>query len=165
MLRRIPAANRDDMVEVRRDAQRRACALLARREYSRAELQQWLCRRGYERDIAATVADEMVDAGLISDRRFAESFARVRRDAGYGPRRIEIDLREKGVSKDIIADTLALFEDEWCDVAARVYRKRLSGRAQEAEHMAKKRAVAFLIARGFDRTHWQGVLNGECEVD
>ena len=165
MLRRVRAAVRDDVVDLRRDAHRRACALLARREYSRVQLQQWLCQRGYEREIAVTVADEMAEAGLISDRRFAESFARVRRDAGYGPRRIEIDLREKGVSKDIIADTLALFEDEWREVAARVYRKRLSSFAQAAAPIAKKRAVAFLVARGFEHAHWQAAVGKDDDSD
>lgn len=166
MLRRVRAAVGDDVTEVRRDAQRRACAQLARREYSHAELQRWLCQRGYELEIATKVADELVEAGLISDRRFAESFARVRRDAGYGPRRIEIDLREKGVSREIISDTLAMFEDEWRDVAARVYRKRLSAFGQKAEqHTARKRAVAFLIARGFEHAHWQAAMNDEGEND
>ena len=73
-----------------------AMNLLARREHSRAELKEKLLKREFEPDeVEATVAS-LADRNLISDERFAESFATGRIRRGQGPVRIRQELRQRG---------------------------------------------------------------------
>lgn len=84
----------------------RAMALLGRREYSLAELRQKL--RPFARDgkrLEAVLAD-LVARDWQSDARFAESWVR-----SHAPRqgvlRLQQDLRQRGVSAEVIAAALA----------------------------------------------------------
>lgn len=146
------------------DALRRASAQLMRREYSYAELSQWLRQRGYSAAIATTVVDQLAQADLLSDERFAQALVRTRRDAGYGPRRIAAELRERGVAKGIIVETLAGFREDWAEAAARVFHKQLRLHAGKAARDAERRALAVLVARGFERVHWRALTRADDEV-
>jgi regulatory protein len=146
------------------DALRRASSQLMRREYSYAELSRWLGQRGYSAVITSAVVDQLTQADLLSNERFARALARTRRDAGYGPRRIAAELRERGVEKAIIAQTLVLFKDDWAEVAARVYDKQLRNAVGRGAREAQRRAVAVLIARGFERAHWRALTRPDDEA-
>src|SRR6185295_823724 len=75
------------------DPKAQALKLLARREHSARELKRKLTARGIgEVDAAAAVADAAAD-GWQSDTRYAEMLVRSRISQGFGPMRIEAELR------------------------------------------------------------------------
>ena len=78
--------------------------LLAGREHSKKELLQKLALKGYERDSALAIIDELAKAGWQDDLRYAEGYARSRILKGYGPVRIAYELRQNGV--DIARDSV-----------------------------------------------------------
>lgn len=149
------------------DIRRAAMNLLARREYSRAELVSRLQRRfGIGSPVDAVVA-QLSSEGLQDDVRFARSFVRSRRQQGKGPRRILQDLQAKGISgAAFLADPL---EDEqadpgahaavvsWLEQARLVHDKRFGIDAPPDANEYGKR-LRFLLYRGFDHATARKVI-------
>ncbi|ORU94495.1 MAG: RecX family transcriptional regulator [Cycloclasticus sp. symbiont of Poecilosclerida sp. M] len=80
--------------------------MLARREHSQRELFQKLSNKGFEREAVELILNEFVENDWQSDKRFADSYFRSRVHAGFGPIRIAVELKERGVE----ADTFSLHE-------------------------------------------------------
>jgi regulatory protein len=82
---------------------RRAVQILAQRAHGVAELSQKL-RQRFPADCHATIAEVVADLqalGYCDDRAFAEMFLRVRLARGFGPRRIALELQQKGIDKTL----------------------------------------------------------------
>ena len=126
----------------------RAIALLARREYSRADIRARLVASGDEADAAQVdaVLDELVALGYLSDARFANAVA-AQKSRSHGKRAIGATLRARGVDDDAIAGALEAsgIDDERAMVA--LWRRRF-GKAP-ADDREKGRQVRFLQSRGF----------------
>jgi regulatory protein len=86
---------------------------LAPRAKSRAELHAHLKKRGVEDEIAAAVLDELELQGLLNDLEFAQIWSESRqRQKKLSKRSIAQELKFKGVSQDIIDETLEKIDDE-----------------------------------------------------
>jgi len=137
-------------VEVREAAVR----LLARREHSLVELETKLARKGWPDALVADAVADLVDAGLQSDRRFAEAFARQRAERCYGPRRIEAELRQRGVDRALIAESLETLEIDFSGAAARFYRRRYGNDSQSSlDYRERARRAQVMARRGFEAEH------------
>lgn len=137
-----------------------AIRLLARREHSRRELAGKLARKGHAEDEVAEALDAAEAEGLLSEARFAESYARARRDKGYGPVRIRAELRERGVAAEQAEGCLQALDEDWRALAESVRAKRFGpGRPREASERARQ--SRFLQYRGFDAELVRRVLEDE----
>ncbi len=125
-----------------------ALRLLARREHSTRELAVKLRSRGLETAWIDDALEALAAEGLLSDARYAETYARARAQRGYGPVRIGQALREAGVDAGLIARTLAGEAADWAEQLARARRKRF-GAAPPADAGARARERRFLLQRGF----------------
>lgn len=129
-----------------------AIALLARREYSRAELAARLQTKQVPADEVDACLDELAEKGWQSDTRFAASFIRTRVLRGQGQRRIENDLRQRGVDSDTIRAALDdVVEQEgvdWFELARDVLARRFDCPGQTPKERARRER--FLLGRGFD---------------
>ena len=103
----------------------KALRLLVRREYSRRELQEKLLAVCPEIGIVLPVIDQLEKNDLISDARFVDSYIRYRGFRGFGPQRLRLELRQKGLLESDIQAGLDKAEIDWIDVANRVVQKRL----------------------------------------
>ena len=130
-----------------RTLKQRAVALLARREYSRAELAARLASRGASRAEIEPVLDDLERAGYLSDTRFAAAVVR-QKAGGYSKRAIAHALREKGVTAHVAKDALAALDDE--DELAQAFAlwRRRFGKAP-ADEREKARQLRFLVSRGY----------------
>lgn len=126
---------------------RTAMDLLARREHSLVELRKKLLARGFDASVVNRSLRKLEVDGLVSDARFAESFARSRVARGQGPVRIRLALRERGVAEDDIEDQLTACDADWKALARTVRRKRF-GEAPD-DFRARLRQARFLQYRGF----------------
>ena len=124
-----------------------AVRLLARREYSRADLEQRLVAKGAPRDEVAAVLDELAATGLLSNERFAHALV-AQKSGSYSRRSIRGQLKRKGVSGEAIDGALgdAPIED---DAALLALWQRRFGIAP-ANDREKARQVRFLQSRGFE---------------
>lgn len=129
-----------------------AMNFLARREYSRAELESRLARKEVAPAEVAACLDALAEQGLQSDARFAESFVRTRVLRGQGMRRIQSELFQRGVEPSVqrqaLADVVAQENVDWFELA----RDTLARRFQTPGDTPKERArrERFLASRGFE---------------
>lgn len=101
-----------------------ALRLLARREHSRRELLAKLALRGFEASLAQSVIDDLEEAGLQNDLRYAEAFVHSRRGRLQGPLKIQAELQHRGVNKSLINEVLEPCAGEWVQLAVAFIKKR-----------------------------------------
>ena len=138
----------------------RALDYLARREYSVAELGKKLqsVARQYELDadeIPQILAD-FQKRNWVSDSRFTEQILHARK-AKFGSARIAHELREKGVSDNLIADALRDVKHDELENAKAVWRKKFSMSPNSREEWEKQ--ARFLQSRGFGFEIIRKVIN------
>lgn len=119
---------------------------LAARAQSVAEIQAKLAARGVPADVAAAVVGEASRLGYLDDAELAGQLARGHRARGYGRRRAERELRRRGLDE---ADTAAALEAAYGDVDEIVLARAALGSRTTGDPKTERRAVAFLVRRGF----------------
>lgn len=131
-----------------RSLKARAIALLARREYSRAELRSRLAARDGDGDVAEidVVLDELATLGYLSDARYAHAVVR-QKSGGYSKRAIVETLKARGVTGAAAVDAVADAGIDDLDALVAVWRRRFG--KPPADDREKARQVRFLQSRGF----------------
>ena len=76
-----------------------ATNMLSRREHSVLELARKLENKDFPDEVIDRVINELINARLLSNERYAESYVRMRSGKGYGPARICLELKERGIDK------------------------------------------------------------------
>lgn len=94
-------------------AKAKAIDYLSRREYSRLELKRKLLQKGYLAEEVELALEDLVQHGWQSDTRFSESFIHLRARQGYGPIKIGLELRQRGVAEEIVSDLLQRDSQSW----------------------------------------------------
>lgn len=148
-----PLAPIDESTKARNSLYEQALRRLAQREYSEEELRRRL--KAYTENTAdiETVLTQLKEAGHLSDDRFIEAYIQSRVRRGFGPIRIRGELQEKGISKQDIEPSLAIWQSSWLNVAKRVIEKKY-GLKKNAQLTEGKGQLAtqkrFLLYRGFE---------------
>ncbi len=131
------------------DAFQQALGLLARREHSARELKGKLALRGHAGVESVAAIGRLKNLAYQDDDRFGASLARRRAAQGYGPRRIQAELKSHGLADDAIRAVLAALEVDWNAIATAQLRRR-PARQAASDHAARAAEAAFLLRRGFD---------------
>ncbi|MDD2701686.1 MAG: recombination regulator RecX [Sideroxydans sp.] len=119
---------------------------LARREHTRAELQQKLQAHVQEGDDLQSVLDELEKRNWLSDARAATQLVDAKRSR-FGSQRIAQELRQRGVDDDLIAEALPDLKALDLETAREVWQRKFGKAPQEAKE--KARQMRFLQSRGF----------------
>ena len=133
----------------------RALAMLARREHTRAELARKLSPHAESAAQVESLLDQLTARGWLSETRFAESRANTL-SRKFGSRKIEYDLKSRGVSAEIVERTVEQARaQELANCRAAWQRKFgvLPGGAAE-----RGRQMRFLASRGFSAEAVRQVL-------
>jgi regulatory protein len=136
------------------DCEIQALNFLARREHSRLELERKLSAKEYDKNIIQEVLHKLKDKNLQSDERFAANYTKARADRGYGPVRIALELRERGVSDSIINEALNNYSELyelWNELAANVRRKKFGSSLPVKYSFDHKKQINFLYYKGFSQ--------------
>jgi len=144
-----------------------ALRLLERTRQTRSELARKLRDKGYAAAVVEGVLERLAGVGLVDDVEYARAFLRGRwgRRAA-GRRKLEQDLRGRGVPPEAIARARATLESELGDVdetaSARRVIEQSARRYQNLEpHERRRRLWALLMRRGFDGETIQAVLRAD----
>lgn len=129
-------------------AYERALNFLSYRPRSEAEVRRNLGKRRVEGEVVETVVERLTRAGLLNDREFARYWVENRLQFNpRGARALRHELRGKGVSSSVIADTLMDFDEEVpAREAAEAGARRL---AHLDAHDFHRKLGAYLARRGF----------------
>lgn len=128
--------------------------MLARREHSAFEIRRKLKQKDFSDSEIEAVVEQLQQEGLLSDDRYAESYIRMRMDKGYGPLRIALELRERGVAESDYGQYLYADDLDWRSVLKAAYAKKYGNTACDDFH-EKARRIRYLQYRGFalDKIH------------
>ena len=98
------------------------------------------------------VLQMLIDQRFIDDRRYAEAYTREKSSlAGWGKRKIALQLRAKGVARDIVDEVLAsLDSDEQAErLADKLHRKMRSTKAA-SEYELRGKLLRYALSLGYD---------------
>ena len=120
--------------------------MLARREHSRDELARKLGPHAESAEQIETLLHQLVARGWLSEARFAESRANTL-SRKFGSRKIEYDLRSRGVSDEIVERTLQQARAQELANCRAAWQKKFRALPQDAAE--RGRQMRFLAGRGF----------------
>ena len=153
-MRPEPADPKDHDADPRAVARAICLRLLTARACTRAELAKALRDRGVADDVSARLLDRFDAVGLIDDAAFAGQWVRSRhQQRGLGRRAIAMELRRKGVAREVAEQALAEVDPESERSTARqlverrLRTQRLDGPADRAK--AGQRLLGMLARRGY----------------
>ena len=137
-------------------AREAALRLLERTQRTRADLAPPLREKGYTQAVASEVIERLAAVGLVDDAEYARAFLAARwgrRAAGW--RRLEQELRRRGVTSDDIGRARARFTEEQggadeVRLARRVVAQAARRYAALDPRVRRQRLYALLVRRGFD---------------
>ena len=151
-----------------------AVAVLARKMRTVRDLRRLMKSRAEEGERGEQAMDRVVarlkELKYLSDTRFAADYTRMRKDnEKFGRRRVQQDLMQKGVHRDLIAKTLeTAYEDVDEAALAREYiaRKRLHKPEGDSAQKETARVMGRLLRAGFSAgTIYKVLREWNIEVD
>jgi len=140
----------------------RALNALGRREHSRQELRAKLQPFAEDPNELDVLLDELEKRGWLSEARFVEQLTTTRRRK-FGATRIVHELREKGVSDEVVAAAQAQLKAGEVDAARAVWKKKFGKLPRSLQERGKQ--ARFLAGRGFSAEVVHHVLKGSSEQE
>jgi regulatory protein len=134
----------EDHLQYKR-ARERALRLLALRGRSRAELRKKLAERDFTKSAIDRVLENLGELGYLDDEAFAVNRARhLAVNRLYGDRRIEEQLREKGIDREAARAAIREVREEFPEMEgiARSAAKKLPGRSIAGLNKKERLALA-----------------------
>jgi regulatory protein len=154
----LSEANKGDESPVAKEVEEICLRLLARREHSQKELLNKLALRGFSRDDAQPVIDELAEQGWQDDLRYAEDYVRFRIRKGYGPIRVKQELKQNGIAAVDLESIVREEAGSWIALLEQVYSKKYPhDTVLDRSEWAKR--SRFLLHRGFSGAMVNALFN------
>ena len=134
------------MVKLEISLRERALAMLARREHTRAEMTRKLSPHSESPEQVEQLLEALVARGWLSETRFAESRANALARK-FGSRKIEHDLRRRGVSAEVVEHAVEQAQAQELDNCRAAWQRKFGVLPQNAAE--RGRQMRFLAGRGF----------------
>lgn len=133
------------------------------RPRSRAEVERYLKRKRFRDEIVTWVMTRLQEAGYLDDEAFARFWVENRQHFRPRSRRaLSIELRQKGVERDIVQQVVGEQDDE--AVAWQAVEARLSRWSRLSREQLQRKLSDFLTRRGFDHETVRAVYRRACQV-
>ena len=145
-----PDASTGSFTEQVTAAQNAALRLLGVRERSQMELRIRLKRKGFSPDAIVAALGRLEELRLQSDERFAERYAEASGSRGNSQRRIQQELRARGVPPEVAAAASAGSDDDDRDRALAFASRRVSKMTTADPATIQRRLTGMLARRGYD---------------
>jgi regulatory protein len=129
-----------------------AYRFLTYRSRSRAEIEQKLQDKGFDDEIIENVLLGLERLGYVNDRQFAGLWtASAVRLRGFGRRRIEQELKKKGIDRDIIRQTISdnCGDHTEVETAKKSVERKLTSMKNLDRETRRRRLAGFLERKGF----------------
>ena len=134
---------------------------MGKREYSYAELGQKLktyLAEDEDFELITAILEDFKTRGWLSDARFTEQIVHARSHK-FGASKIANELREKGVSQDLIETAIEQVKENELNNAREIWRKKFKKTPDSREEWARQ--ARFLQSRGFGFDVIKKVLNSK----
>ena len=118
------------------------------RQRSEKEIRDYLTRLQFTPLVIDRTVELLKKKGLINDLEFAKIWVEIRKKR-KGARLIKFELKQKGISKEIIEEVLNLVINEE-QVAKEILERKLKAWKNLSDMEFRKKATDFLMRRGFE---------------
>ena len=143
-------------------ARDRALYLLGLRDYACRELEQKLAQEASP-EVAAAVVERLRDVGLLDDERYAARLAdSLSRAKQYPRRRVEQELRRRGVEAEVAREAANELDQEDFQQALALLQKKYYNKMQDEE--SRRKTAAALMRRGFSYTAVRQAMEAYAET-
>lgn len=131
--------------------------LLSRRPYGVKELIKKLCEKGHEKDASQKACERLLELGLLND----EEYARILSDdlinrKNYGIKRVKQELAFRGISREIIENTIDSLDNDAENRIILVIKKKYLNKLNDEK--GRKRAIDGLMRLGFSYSDIKSAL-------
>ena len=145
-----------DSVSFRR-AYNKGLDLLSRRPYGVKELIKKLCEKGHEKEASQKACERLLELGLLND----EEYARLLSDdlinrKNYGIKRVKQELAFRGISREIIENTVDSLDNNAENRIILVIKKKYINKLNDEK--GRKRAIDGLLRLGFSYSEIKSAL-------
>lgn len=134
-------------------ARQKALRLLSIRGRSVREIEAKLLNGGYDQTIVGRVVSGLRELRYLDDAAFARDWAHhLAANRLYGNRRIETGLLDKGITRELIREAIAVIRKDYPEEEAlgAAIRKKLRNRAlRDLDRGEKQRLARSLLGKGF----------------
>jgi regulatory protein len=133
-------------------AKNTAYRFLTYRPRSRAEIIQKLQEKEFEDAIIEAVLADLERLGYVNDQQFAVQWAASRvRLGAFGRRRIEQELKKKGIDREVVKQTLADVCGDHAEIetAKKAAERKLASTMSLDRETRRRRLAGFLERKGF----------------
>lgn len=150
--------NREEVVQ---KAHAYAFLLLKFRLRSEQEIAERLKKKGFSAEVAAETIAFLKEKQFLNDFAFSKAWITARITRHIGLRRIEQELKAKGVSKEVIQAHFESLKGNYNEAAEveRICQERINRLKGVQWPVAKRRVYAYLLRRGFSAQRAQDALN------
>lgn len=159
--REMTPAPRERKTKTADEALQSLMRLAARAERSSGDALRLMRTWGVAECDRQRVLQTLIEQRFIDDRRYADAYVRDKsRLAGWGARKIAINLRQKGVAQSIIDDALQQIDNEALTdrLADRLSRKAKSIKASN-DYEFRAKLIRYGLSLGYDYETIENVLN------
>ncbi len=133
---------------------------VVRRMRSEGELHDYFRRKKYEPELAEQITTKLKRGGYVDDTEFARRWVENRRLLkATSIRRLQLELRQKKVSSDIIQAVLA--EDETDE--RQVLRELVAKKRKQSRYQDDQKLIAYLARQGFSYEDIKTVLGEDLD--
>lgn len=135
-------------------AYQKALNYLSYRMRSEKELFDYLKEQEVPEEEAAEMIEKMRRLDFVDDQRFSDAFVRTKRDQSKkGPNIIRQELKQKGVSENIMNKSLEQYTpEEQLDLAIELAEKKQRSYKKESSRQKEQKLIQFLIQKGFSHS-------------
>ena len=146
-----------DAVSFRR-AYNKGLDFLSRRPYGTKELVKKLCEKGHEKEYAEKACERLLELGLLNDEEYARILANdLLERKNYSIKRIKQELGFRGISRDIIENTIDLLDNDPVPRIIILIKKKYINKINDEK--GRKRTVDALLRLGYSYSDIKSALN------
>lgn len=152
-----------DAVSFRR-AYNKGLDFLSRRPYGTKELIKKLCEKGHDKQSAEKACERLTELGLLNDEEFARILANeLLERKNYSIKRIQQELSFRGISREIVENTVESLDNDPQSSIIIVVRKKYMNKI--GDEKGRKRTIDALMRLGYSYSDIKNALNTITEFD
>jgi len=114
--------------------------ILAGKSLTQAQLSTKLLERGYDEESVKYTLSKMIEYGYINDEEYANSLARRLFNSGKAPKRIEYELIQKGIEKELAKEAALKYKEDSREAAYKIAEKYKVENEKELARLGRKLA-------------------------
>lgn len=149
--------NRSELTKIKNFAFR----FLGIRNHSSFELKLKLQKKKFPPDLVNEAINELIESNIIDDRQFARQYVEEKTIKGKsGPNKINSELIRKGISRDILQELFANYDENMSlQIAEKLAVKKQKSIKEKDRKKSKQKIFLFLHSKGFDTDTITRVIN------